>query len=158
MDRVDRYVRPRTELLEVTELPTADQISAQLANIERTLGKLLSESERAEEDRQHANEHRAKVHERIDELREEMHAKLARTENTIVITGQIAAQARDQVGALKTLIDDDIKPQTDDYRRMRTMGSGFMVAVALAAGTLGVKFSDVVGAFFTSIKNALTGH
>jgi hypothetical protein len=142
----------------VTELPTADQISAQLAGIERTLGKLLSESERADEDRKQANEQRARVHERIDELREEMHAKLERTEGTIVITGQIAAQARDQAMALKTLIDDDIKPQTDDYRRMRTMGSGFMVAVALAAGTLGIKFSDAVTAFVAGVRNALTGH
>jgi chromosome segregation ATPase len=142
----------------VTELPTADQISAQLAGIERTLGKLLSESERADEDRKQANEQRARVHERIDELREEMHTKLERTEGTIVITGQIAAQARDQAMALKTLIDDEIKPQTDDYKRMRTMGSGFMVAVALAAGTLGIKFSDAVTAFVAGVRNALTGH
>lgn len=139
-------------------MPTADQISSQLANIERTLGKLLSESERAEEDRQQANEQRARVHERIDELREEMHSKLERTEGTVVITGQIAAQARDQAMSLKKLIDEDIKPQTDDYRRMRTMGSGFMVAVALAAGTLGIKFSDAVSAFLAGVKNALTGH
>ncbi len=139
-------------------MPTADQISAQLAGIERTLGKLLSESERADEDRKQANEQRARVHERIDELREEMHTKLERTEGTIVITGQIAAQARDQAMALKTLIDDEIKPQTDDYKRMRTMGSGFMVAVALAAGTLGIKFSDAVTAFVAGVRNALTGH
>ena len=142
----------------MTELPTADQISAQLASIERTLGKLLNESERAEEDRGHASQQREKLHERIDELREEMHTKLERTEGTIVITGQIAAQARDQAVSLKKLIDDDIKPQTDDYRRMRTMGSGFMVAVALAAGTLGIKFSDAVTAFVAGVRNALTGH
>lgn len=139
-------------------MPTADQISAQLASIERTLGKLLSESERAEEDREHATKQREKLHERIDELRDEMHTKLERTEGTIVITGQIAAQARDQAASLKTLIDDEIKPQTDDYKRMRTMGSGFMVAVALAAGTLGIKFSDAVTAFVAGVKNALTGH
>lgn len=139
-------------------MPTADQISAQLANIERTLGKLLSESERAEEDRGHASRQRDRLNERIDELRDDMNAKFERTEGTVVITGQIAAQARDQAASLKRLIDDDIKPQTDDYRRMRTMGSGFMVAVALAAGTLGIKFSDAVTAFVAGVKSALTGH
>ena len=139
-------------------MPTADQISSQLASIERTLGKLLSESERAEEDREHATKQRDRLHERIDELRDDMHTKLERTEGTVVITGQIAAQARDQAMSLKKLIDEDIKPQTDDYRRMRTMGSGFMVAVALAAGTLGIKFSDAVSAFLAGVKNALTGH
>lgn len=117
----------------------------------------MSESERAEEDRKQASEHRTKVHDRIDELREEMNLRFGRTEESIAISGQIAAQARDQAASLKRTIDEEIKPQTEDYRRMRTMGSGFMLAVALAAGTLGIKFSDAVTAFFTSLKNALMG-
>jgi predicted nucleic acid-binding Zn-ribbon protein len=145
-------------VLEVTELPTQEQIFTQLSEIQRALGTLVAESRRAEEDREHATKQREKLHERIDELRDEMHTKLERTEGTIVITGQIAAQARDQAASLKSLIDDEIKPQTDDYKRMRTMGSGFMVAVALAAGTLGIKFSDAVTAFVAGVKNALTGH
>lgn len=118
----------------------------------------MNESKRAEEDRRHANEHRAKVYERIDELREDMHLKFTRTDESIAIAGKIAAQARDSVTTLKTEIDKEIKPQTDDFRRLRTMGSGFMLAVALAGGALGITFSDFLKAAFNGVKAALTGH
>jgi hypothetical protein len=125
---------------------------------------LLGESKRAEEDRHQANGHRERIYERIDELREEMDKRFARTDESIAISGSIAAQARDQAAQareraaeVKKLVDEEIKPQTDDYRRMRTMGNGFMIAVALAAGTLGITFSSVVKAFLAGVTNSLTG-
>jgi hypothetical protein len=133
-------------------LATDAQISIQLADIQRTLGKLLADSERADEDRQQANLHRTKVHERIDELREDMNERFRHTDRSIEITGQIAAQARGEVQTLKDVVVDEIKPQTDDFRKMRTMGTGFMMAIALAGAALGVTFSDMIQALFSNLR------
>ncbi|CDZ55093.1 DUF1515 family protein [Neorhizobium galegae] len=129
-----------------------DHISTQLADIQRTLGTLLADSKRADEDRKQAHEHRVKVHERIDELREDMNERFRHTDRSIEITGQIAAQARGEVQTLKDVVVDEIKPQTDDFRKMRTMGTGFMMAIALAGATLGVTFSDMIQALFVNLR------
>lgn len=134
-----------------------DHISTQLADIQRTLGTLLADSKRADEDRKQAHEHRVKVHERIDELREDMNERFRHTDRSIEITGQIAAQARGEVQTLKDVVVDEIKPQTDDFRKMRTMGTGFMMAIALAGAALGVTFSDMIQALFVNLRK-LVGH
>ena len=138
-------------------MPTPDNISSQLADIQRTLGTLLGESKRAEEDRKHANEHRNRIHERVDELREEMDKRFAHTDESIAISGAIAAQARDSVASVRKLVEEDIKPETDQYRRMRTMGSGFVLAVALGAGALGITFASFIKAFLAAASHAVGG-
>ncbi len=138
-------------------MATDDHISSQLADIQRTLGALLSDSKRADEDRKLANEHRARIHERIDELREDMNDRFRHTDENIAITGQIAAQARGEAQALQKVVVEEIKPQTDDFKKMRTVGSGFMMAVALAGAALGVTFSDLVQALFANLRR-LAGH
>lgn len=139
-------------------LVSQDQISTQLADIQRTLGTLLADSKRVEEDRRQSSEHRARIHERLDELRDDMNDRFRHTDESIIIAGQVAAQARGEVQSLKAIVVDEIKPQTDDFKKMRMVGSGVMMAVAVAGTALGVTFSDVIQSLIASIRKLTLGH
>lgn len=118
----------------------------------------MADGKRADEDRRRADEQRTRMHQRLDELREDTEERFRHMEESIVIAGQTAAQARGEVQALHRVVVDEVKPQTDEFKRIRLMGSGFMLAVAMVAGTLGITFADVVKTFVAGLKQALVGH
>lgn len=87
-----------------------------------------------------------------------MNDRFRHTDESIVIAGQVAAQARGEVQALSEIVVKDIKPQTDHFKQMRLMGSGFMLAIAVGGTALGVTFSDAIQALISSIRKLVTGH
>lgn len=72
-----------------------------------------------------------------------MHTKLEKIEVDVGIVGQVAAQAREEATELKRIIDEDVKPATDDYKRVRAIGKGTLWAVGLAAGGAGITIATV---------------
>lgn len=70
--------------------------------------------------------------------------RMSRIEDGLNIVGQTAAQARDtaksatsEVEALKLVVHNDIKPQTDSIKRLGLKGMGFLAGVAFLGGFLG---------------------
>lgn len=81
------------------------------------------------------------------ERREDVDAqsvRMDRLETDLNIVGQTAAQARDtadkaksEVLELKETVHNDIKPQTDNLKRISLKAMGFLTAVAFLGGVLG---------------------
>lgn len=96
-------------------------------SIERALGELqggvAAILRQLEVERSDARESRARVYERVERL-----------EHSIAITGQIAAQARDETSALHKVVHEDVKPQTDRIRNVGLKGGGFLAGAALVGG------------------------
>ena len=70
--------------------------------------------------------------------------RMDRLESDVNIVGQTAAQARDtakaaskEVEDLKSVVHNDIKPQTDNIKRLGLKGMGFLTGVAFLGGFLG---------------------
>lgn len=70
--------------------------------------------------------------------------RMDRLESDVNIVGQTAAQARDtakaaskEVEDLKQVVYNDIKPQTDNIKRLGLKGMGFLTGVAFLGGFLG---------------------
>lgn len=113
----------------------------QYDNIQRTLGELRGDVKailrEMERDRNDSREARRVMYERIE-----------RVEESVVMTGQVAAQARDKIKEVETLADDtkdkltaldnvvtkDMKPQTDRLKNIGLKGGGFLAGAALVGG------------------------
>ena len=123
-------------------------MSEQLSNIERALGEvqgtmksILREMERERED---ASKARARMYKRI----EEVDAKVEKVEETAVLAGQVAAQARDANIATTKLVTDDIKPQTDKLKSLGIKGTSFFAGAALVGGLVSAPlFTSIASAF-----------
>lgn len=79
-----------------------------------------------------------------------MHAKLEKIEEDVSIVGHVAAQARDKVNLLEKIVTDDVKPATDDFKRMRAIGITGLTLIGFAFTALGVTiatFGDAVVAW-----------
>lgn len=87
-------------------------------------------------------ESRLRIHEKLEKLVEDVH-----------IVGQVAAQARDKADAVGKVLTEEVKPVTDDIKRLRLMGAGFSVAVGLAAGSLGVGIATWGGNFLDWLRS-----
>lgn len=77
------------------------------------------------------------------ESRQRMHTKLEKIEQHVTIVGQLAAQARDKADKVSGVVADDIKPATDDFRRMRTIGFVGVSLLGFAFTALGVSLATV---------------
>ncbi len=124
--------------------PRTDGLSEHANELMRILGRVEEGIERLradfEEEKQDTKDSRGR-----------MHAKLEKIEEDVGIVGQVAAQARTVGTELQRLIDEDVKPATDDYKRVRAIGRGTLWAVGLAAGGAGV----TIASFGETVVNAL---
>jgi len=130
-------------------------MTEQLANIERTLGEiqgtLRAVHRELERDRQDSKESRERMYKRIAEVDNkfyELEQKIESANNTAVMAGQVAAQARDATKATDQLIKTEVVPQTNRLKSLGTKGAGFLAGVALAGGLMSAPL-------FTSIASAL---
>lgn len=107
--------------------PPRDGLSEHANELMRILGRLEGAVEALQSDIEDGKESRGRIH-----------AKLEKIEEDVGIVGQVAAQARTETTELKRIIDEDVKPATDDYKRVRAIGRGTLWAVGLAAGAAGI--------------------
>lgn len=89
------------------------------------------------------------------ESRGRMHSKLEKIEEDLGIVAQTAAQARDRADALKRLVDEDVKPATDDFRRMRTIGFVGLSLLGFAFTALGITLATVGEGVINTIRSWL---
>jgi len=107
-----------------------------LHQILRTLGRLEEGQDRMRADFETEKEH-------TRESRERTYVKLEKIEEDLGIVGQVASQAREQSAATKKLVDEEIKPVTDDVKRMRMIGLGIIGLVGFAFTALGITLATV---------------
>jgi predicted nucleic acid-binding Zn-ribbon protein len=116
----------------------------QLSNIERSIGELRGDVRailrQMELEREDAKDSRARVYERVE-----------RVENSVAITGQIAAQARDKANAVETTLTNDVKPQTDRLKLLGVKGGAFIAGASLLGGFVAQPFFTTVAAAFEKI-------
>lgn len=110
--------------------------TSQMANIERSLGELTGGV--------------TAILRELDNLREERredvnasNLRMSSLEQDIMIAGKTAAQARDvadaakaEVTTLAQIVNEEIKPQTDNIKRIRMKTMGFMTGLAFFGGAL----------------------
>ncbi len=117
----------------------------ELHEIMRALGRLEEGQER-----QRADFDEEKSASR--DSRDAVLVKLEKIEVDVGITGAVAAQARDATAKISQLVLDDVKPATDDYKRMRSIGKGTIWAVGIAAAGLGVTLATAAESVINAIR------
>lgn len=87
-------------------------------------------------DQEASRESRAALHRRVDEVIE----RLAQIETTVAIAGQIDAQVRQELDALKSTVEvnaTSIAPTVDEWRRIRAIGIGIVGLLAVGGISIG---------------------
>jgi archaellum component FlaC len=104
------------------------------------LGKLQAGVDRLrvdfQDEKQMAHESRAVIHQRLDSQVQQ----IAHMETTIAVSGQIDAQVRGEIQALKETVEknqESVSPAIEDLKRMKTLGLGIAGLIALAGLTIG---------------------
>lgn len=104
------------------------------------LGKLQEGVDRLRVDFQDekgmAHESRAVIHQRLDNQA----LQIAHMETTIAVSGQIDAQVRGEIQALKETVEKNqgvVSPAIEEWKRMKTLGVGISGLIALAGLTIG---------------------
>lgn len=83
-----------------------------------------------------AHESRSVIHQRLDNQARE----IAHLEKTIAVSGEIDAQVRGEIQALKETVEKNqgiVAPAIDEWKRMKTLGVGISGLIALAGLTIG---------------------
>lgn len=123
----------------------------ELHEIMRALGRLEEGMER-----QRADFDSEKLVSR--DSRGRMHTKLEKIEEDVSIVGKVAAQARDKAEVLELVVSTDIKPATDDFKRMRTIGFVGLTLLGFAFTALGITLATVGEGVVNSIRTWLRIH
>lgn len=67
--------------------------------------------------------------------------RVGRLETAVAVDVAVSAQTRDKidarVAAVELMIAEDMKPQTDDLKRMKLIGIGFLTLVGIGGLTIG---------------------
>ncbi len=87
-----------------------------------------------------------------------VHTKLEKIEGDVAIVGQVAAQARDKADGLERTMVEDVKPATDDFKRMRTIGFVGLSLLGFAFTALGITLATVGEGVVNSIRAWLRIH
>jgi hypothetical protein len=113
---------------------------ASLTDVMLALGKLQEGVDRVridfQEEKRSAHESRAVIHRRLDEQGDQ----IGHLETTVAIRGEVDAQLRDQITALKEAVDKnhaEVGPAIEEWKRMKTLGVGISSLIALAGLTIG---------------------
>lgn len=89
------------------------------------------------------------------ESRSRIHTKLERIEGDVEIVGKAVAQTRDKVDAVERLVTDDVKPVTDEIRRMKLMGAGALVLLGFVFTLLGISLATIGSGVLKAIGSVL---
>ena len=121
----------------------------------RALGRVEEGVSRIRQDFQdekhNAQESRAVIHRRLDEQAKQ----IGHLDTTVAISGEVDAQLRDQIAALKETVDKNhasVAPALEEWKRMKTIGVGISGLIALAGLTIGGLIAWVGDAAVTAIR------
>lgn len=77
----------------------------------------------------------------ISEKQDHTIDRVGKLETAVAVDVAVSAQIRDQdnarMSAMETTIAEDVKPQTDDLKRMKLIGIGFLALVGMGGLTIG---------------------
>lgn len=96
---------------------------------------------------------RLKLHERIEEQREEFEAALSSLQSDLHSIQQSAVATAANLATLTQTVTTDVKPQTDKIKRWELLGVGFLSMAGIAGAGLGV----VIANWGEAIWRTLTG-
>lgn len=104
------------------------------------LGKLQAGVDRLradfQDEKQMAHESRSVIHQRLDNQVQQ----IAHMETTIAVSGEIDAQVRGEIQALKETVEKNqgvVSPALEEWKRTKTLGVGISGLIALAGLTIG---------------------
>jgi len=120
----------------------------ELHEIMRALGRLEQGMERQRADFDSEKE-------ASRDSRGRMHSKLEKIEEDVSIVGKVAAQARDKAEAVELVVTTDVKPATDDFKRMRTIGFVGLTLLGFAFTALGITLATVGEGVVNTIRTWL---
>lgn len=120
----------------------------ELHEIMRALGRLEQGMERQRADFDSEKE-------ASRDSRGRMHTKLEKIEEDVSIVGKVAAQARDKAEAVELVVTTDVKPATDDFKRMRTIGFVGLTLLGFAFTALGITLATVGEGVVNTIRTWL---
>jgi len=107
------------------------QLIESVAGLRRDITELRGDFD---EEKGHAHESRKDVHRKIDDLTD----RVGKAETTIQIAGQVTAQTRNLIDVLDSTVTKDVKPTVEEFKKIKTMGHGVIVATGVAGGALGL--------------------
>lgn len=122
------------------------QLLAGMDALKDSLRRVEDQSRRFEDK---ANESRAVVHKRMDEMVNRVHS----VEKTMAVVQEDVAEIKpvtENLRKLEEAVSDvkgdviDMKPVTDDIKRWKLMGIGGMTVIGFGAMALGVSFADAL--------------
>ncbi|MCA1868910.1 DUF1515 domain-containing protein [Agrobacterium genomosp. 3] len=108
-----------------------DDILRVLGRVEEGIHRLRADFQ---EEKQSARESRSEIHKRLDRQAED-----------IVITGQIVAQQRDLTDELKKTVEDEVLPTVNEVKQVKAMGklaATVFFGLGLTAGGFAIWMSD----------------
>jgi len=124
-------------------------------DILRALGRVEEGVRRLQEDfrdeKAAAHESRAAIHARLDEQVD----RINRLDTTVAISGQVDAQIRGEVQALKETVETTHAPAVADWKRIKMIGLGISGLIAFTGISIGVFFSWASEAAVTAIRHWL---
>lgn len=85
---------------------------------------------------------RLKLHERIEEQREEFDNALTGLQNDLHSIQQASVATAANLATLTQTVTTDVKPQTDKIRRWELMGVGFLSMAGIAGAGIGVVLAN----------------
>ncbi|KQR27239.1 hypothetical protein ASF91_19685 [Rhizobium sp. Leaf155] len=113
------------------------------ASLHQKIGELLGMATALKESLQRVEEQARRSEDKADQSRAVVHRRLDEMVNRVGDVEQNMALVKDDV--------KDMKPVTDDMKRLRLMGAGALAAMGFAAMAIGVTFADAlkrIGDFF----------
>jgi len=117
-----------------------------LSEIMRAVGRLEATIDGLKEDIVDGKESRGRIH-----------SKLEKIEEDVAIVGKTAAQARDKADAIGEVVIKDVKPVTDEIKRMKLMGLGALALLGFAFTLLGISLATVGSGVLSAIRGWLPG-
>ncbi|CAN7686549.1 DUF1515 domain-containing protein [Rhizobium sp. LjRoot98] len=110
-----------------------DDIMLALGKVQEGVDRLRADFQ---DEKQMAHESRSVIHQRLDNQAQQ----IAHMETTIAVRGQIDAQVRGEIQALKETVEKNqgiVAPALEEWKRMKTLGVGISGLIALAGLTIG---------------------
>ncbi|GGF24200.1 hypothetical protein GCM10011321_14460 [Youhaiella tibetensis] len=87
-------------------------------------------------EREASRQSRGAIRDRVEDVVE----RLGKLETTMAVAGQVDAQVRDEIDALRASIEENraaVQPTVDEWRRIKTIGIGLVGLLALGGLSVG---------------------
>lgn len=138
-------------------------VAQDLQDIRQNIGKLTGMVEAMvgrldRNERDHAEfvketqESRRRLHEKVEAQREETEAALREQHETLQAIQSAALDTSRNLSDIVKVVKEDVKPQTDMIRSLKTSGRSFLVAAGVAGGAIAWvvgNWGEAIWAFLT---------